>query len=534
MMGVEGYAEIFLSILGWHFYGVIWDVMSTSGVVFLPFLGILFDTWKNAYVDEFGAGAGPAIRTMEVEIYLALTVVMLAGTPTSLTNVNRLTMEYTPVITALNPTPVTAKGGASNSTFDAVFATSPGSADVPVWWYSVMALSSGLNKASIAGSRVAVSDLRQFEQQARLVAMENPQLRAESQRFYWECFHPTRTQFLNNSRSAAAVAAITAWGLDDTDWMGSHAFRDDPDLYSVRFSEREVVGFTFDPLRDKDLAGGTIVPTWGRPSCKEWWEDPTIGLREKLVAESKNTGGFWNQMTTLFGGLSLEKRSDTAAKLLLSKTPSARFDPEGKGMIESLKNPATFVRDALGQGGLLWEGGKTAVMMGVLKPSLPLIQAVVLMCIYMLIGLMLIVSRYSVNTMILGALAIFTVKFWSVLWFITSWLDENLLKSMHPVSSELLEFFTTPDSSNTRIVVSLLIAALYLGLPVLWSMMLGWVGIHIGHALNAAKGSLATPMQNAGATGATIGRILVTRGAGGIGGGAASAGTRVLTGRRGK
>jgi hypothetical protein len=528
MMGVEGYAEIFLSILGWHFYGVLWDVMSASGVVFLPFLGILFDTWKNAYVDEFGAGAGPAIRTMEVEIYLALTVVMLAGTPTGLTNVNRLTMAYTPVATALNPTPVTATGGASDSTFGAVFASSPARADVPVWWYSVMALSSGLNRASIAGSSVGVSDLRQFEQQARLVAMENPQLRAESQRFYWECFHPTRTQFLNNPKSAAAAAAISAWGLDDTDWMGSHAFRDDPELYAVRYAEREVVGFAFDPSRDRDLAGGTIVPTWGRPSCKEWWEAPTTGLREKLVAESKNTGGFWDQMSTLFAGLSLEKRSDTAAKVLLSKTPSARYDPEGKGLIESLKNPATLVRDGLGQAGLLWEGAKTQIMLSVLKPALPLIQAVVLMCIYMLIGLLLIVSRYSVNTMILGGLAIFTVKFWSVLWFVTGWLDENLMKSMHPVSSELLEALTTLDNTSTRIVTSLLVAALYIGLPVLWSLMLGWVGINLGHALNTAKGALATPLQAAGAAGARAGMLVLTRGGGRIAGGVASAGGRLI------
>lgn len=527
-MGVEGYAEIFLSILGWHFYGVIWDVMSASGVVFLPFLAILFDTWKNAYVDEFGAGAGPAIRTMEIEIYLALTVVMLAGTPSSLTNVNRLTMAYTPVATALNPAPVTATGGASDSTFGAVFATSPATADVPVWWYSVMALSSGLNKAAVAGSNVAVSDLRQFEQQARLVAMQNPQLRAESQRFYWECFHPARTKFLNSPRSAAANAAIATWGLDDTDWMGSHAFREDADLYAVMFSEREVVGFAFDPLRDKDLAGGAIVPTWGRPSCKEWWEASTNGLREKLIAEAKSTGSFWDQMSTLFAGLSLEARSDTAAKLLLSKTPAARYDPEGKGVIESLKKPATFVRDGLGQGGLLWEGAKTQVMLGVLKPALPLIQAVVLMCIYMLIGLLLIVSRYSVSTMILGALAIFTVKFWSVLWFITTWLDENLLKSMHPVSSELLEFFTTADSTSTRIVISLLVVALYIGLPVLWSLMLGWAGINIGHALNNAKGALASPLQAAGVAGARAGMYVVTRGGGRLAAGATSTGRRLI------
>ena len=76
-MTVSSYLEIFMTIFGWHFYGVMWDVMATTGIVFLPFLGILIDTWKEAYVDEYGAGAGWAVRKMEIEMYLALTVVML-------------------------------------------------------------------------------------------------------------------------------------------------------------------------------------------------------------------------------------------------------------------------------------------------------------------------------------------------------------------------------------------------------------------------------------------------------------------------
>jgi hypothetical protein len=515
-MAVSSYLEIFLTIFGWHFYGVIWDVMSATGIVYLPFFGILIETWKDAYVDEWGAGAGWAVRKMEVEIYMAMTVVMLAGVPTGLTTLNKVDLGYTPPATTMNPAPTTATGAAPNSTYGAAFASAPGVAQVPVWWYSVMALSSGLANGIKAGSSISLRDLRQYEQQARLATIQNPSVRQEVQRFYSECFVAARTKFLSDTPSVAATAAIASWGVEDPDWMGSHAYRDDRNLYASMYSDREVPGWAFDPSRDRDLAGAPVTPTWGRPTCKEWWEDTTIGVRAKLIAEAQATSTLWQTMTGFFAALPIENIRDKTARILLEKTPLSYTEAE-PSKADFWRAPRVndlweIPRDLSAAMGVLQHFWTTYVAMAIIKPGLPMFQAIVLFGIYTFLGLILILSRYSLNTMVLGGLAIFTVKFWSVMWFITDWLDDQLILSMYPNTSSLMEFLGGIPSGDAikRLILNLLIMSLYLGLPFIWSVMMAWVGIRVGQGLSQAKGNTIGNLS-AAAAGGGLGRVLTRR-----------------------
>lgn len=506
-MSVDGYLEVFTTIFGWHFYNVIWDVMASTGIVYLPFLGILIETWRDAYIDEYGAGAGWAVRKMEVEIYLALTVIMLACVPTSLTAINKVGLTYAPPPTTLNPAPKVANGTNPDSSFGNAFSSAPGVAKVPVWWYSVMALTSGLTHAIMAGSNISLRDLRQYEQQARLATLQNPNLRWEVQRFYSECFIPARTKFFRETRSPVASAAIATWGEEDPDWMGSHAYRDDPNLYPALYSEREVPGWAFDPARDRDLAGSPITPTWGRPTCKQWWEDSNRGVREKLISEAKATSGLWDTMVTLFAALPIESLRDKAARILLEKTPLSYTDAQPKDSsffrVPRMSDAWEIPRDLSAASGVIRHFWNTYVAISIVKPALPMVQAIVLMAIYTFLGLALILSRYSLNTMILGAIAIFTVKFWSVMWFITDWLDDHLILSMYPNANSLMEFMGSVMSGEgvKRLVLNLIILSLYIGLPMIWSGMMAWVGIRVGQSITEAKLSATRPVQTAGALG---------------------------------
>ena len=46
-MSVDSYLELFTSLFGWAFYGILWDVLVGTGIVYLPFLGILIDNWRE-------------------------------------------------------------------------------------------------------------------------------------------------------------------------------------------------------------------------------------------------------------------------------------------------------------------------------------------------------------------------------------------------------------------------------------------------------------------------------------------------------
>ena len=96
-MSVDSYLELFTTLFGWTFYGILWDVLVGTGIVYLPFLGILIDNWREpAEGGEFGTVTGLSLRRMEIELFIALLVVVLAGQPAELTALNAATLSYTP------------------------------------------------------------------------------------------------------------------------------------------------------------------------------------------------------------------------------------------------------------------------------------------------------------------------------------------------------------------------------------------------------------------------------------------------------
>ena len=105
-MSVDSYLELFTTLFGWAFYGVLWDVLVGTGIVYLPFLGILIDNWREpAEGGEFGTATGLSLRRMEIELFIALLVVVLAGQPAALTPLNAGTLSYSPIPTLGNPAP---------------------------------------------------------------------------------------------------------------------------------------------------------------------------------------------------------------------------------------------------------------------------------------------------------------------------------------------------------------------------------------------------------------------------------------------
>jgi hypothetical protein len=65
-MSVDSYLELFTTLFGWAFYGVLWDVLVSTGLVYLPFLGIVIDNWREpAEGGEFGTVTALSLRRME-------------------------------------------------------------------------------------------------------------------------------------------------------------------------------------------------------------------------------------------------------------------------------------------------------------------------------------------------------------------------------------------------------------------------------------------------------------------------------------
>lgn len=108
------------------------------------------------------------------------------------------------------------------------------------------------------------------------------------------------------------------------------------------------------------------------------------------------------------------------------------------------------------------------------------------------------------------ALAIFTIKFWSVLWCLALWVDQNLIRSMYPDVNTFLQILANPgEHDSKRLLFNMITTSLYLGLPLLWSAIMSWAGIHLGRSLSIAASPLARPMENAGRHGGQIGKAAI-------------------------
>jgi TraG-like protein, N-terminal region len=521
-MGVDSYLELFTTSLGWYYYNQFWNILATTGIVFIPFFGILFDAWREAYV--YGAeegGATRAVRVVEIEVYLAMFVITIAAVPTSFTDLSRLNLTYKPQPTALMPNPPTATVNSGQSTYESAFATIQGGstgatntgcarltgACVPVFWYATMALSSGLVQEMKAKINVDLKDFDGIRMVAANAAINSPDVRAEVQRFFGECYLPVRSKLMAaapNAPERINPANGNPLNFAVEDWMGSRYFVDHPLLYGDFYAKAPVPGFNVDFNRDKDFQGSPSVPDWGRPTCKQWWEN---GLLDKVVAESDKAGTpTMMESVRALTSFSTNERKDIVARALLSRNsesvlPGSYYGTNG-GTSDLIANPAGTVRDGLALSGLVFGGAAFTVFQANVIATLPILQPLILFSIYMLLPFILVLGRFQISVIVLGAIAIFTVKFWTVMWAIVRLLDEKLSTAMNDDRSIWPELFLTANNGYKRMALAITILTLYIALPTLWTGMMGWAGVRIGSSLNQAKKQALEGGENAGKSGA--------------------------------
>jgi len=115
--------------------------------------------------------------------------------------------------------------------------------------------------------------------------------------------------------------------------------------------------------------------------------------------------------------------------------------------------------------------------------------------------------------MVTGAMAIFTIKFWSVLWYLALWVDQNLILSMYPDVNIFLQLFVNPgEHDSKRMLLNMITTSLYLGLPLLWSGMMAWAGVKVGRSIDSTNNLLRTPAHDSGRQGGSVGKAMVSKG----------------------
>ena len=522
-MGFDSYLEIFTTVYGWTIANLIYSILLDTGIVFIPLIVTIIAVWLQAHEDGTENGSAQwAIRKMEVELVSALFVMSVCFVPTPFTTLDKAHLSFKPDGTVATPSPVTVTGNGSSTTYDRAFGTSVGgSIPVPMWWYMVMGLSSGVNSAIRAGVSNSSLGLRQAEELARLATIESPALRGEAQMFHNQCFMPAHAKFhsadTTHSPIATEVLNDRLYGKDDTEWIGSKVFRQAPEYYASFRAQQVVAGFEMD--RDGDDKDASPSDIGSMPNCKRWWEDSQAGLRARLVSQS---------------GTALQRASDQAWGIAsATNTGLTTINPAGftadyvkdQMLKQALwRSQANFVQtdqvlggqnasrwslpEFLSGIGIAMKGFEASFSYYPIVQFVTLAQPLILMGLYIFLPFIVLFSRFSLSFMMYGALAIFTVKFWAAMWAIAKFVDERLVVAMYGDTTILVrEYFTNGlDGGAKRVILNVLTLSLVLVLPMLWSGMMAWVGVKVGLGVSEAiKSAYQSGGQAGAATTSTVG-----------------------------
>lgn len=164
----------------------------TTGIVFLPFLGILLDTLIRSYAgEEAEEASNTSLRIIEVEYFFAFLVILFAAVPSM--PLNAVDLSFTPRAMLGRSAQPVATVGNSRTTYGGgiSFAAAPVSVNVPVFWYVVMSFSAGFNRAVMEAVPVAV-DYRGYLGELRDASIDDPELQHEINDFYRDCFVEAR------------------------------------------------------------------------------------------------------------------------------------------------------------------------------------------------------------------------------------------------------------------------------------------------------------------------------------------------------
>lgn len=525
-MPTGSFIEMFLTTFGWYLYDIVWDVISSTGLVYLPIIAVIIDNViKPMESQESKSAAAVSLRRLEIDILRIIALMVIAVTPyMTLTFSSTTYTNYTDVCSVAT----TKKAGSSGTTYEDVF--SPLLLDgkatkVPIWFYLVLTVSGGINDAVISSLPCDGLNVREVQSEINSAQIDDPMLRREVQRFVTECYQPARSEFFNSQAKLPSEIPN-----DDIAWIGSSYFLNN--LYPHICATAPVPNFALDGRRACDkqyITEGSpqVGQAGGYPDCSLRWNNPDNGIKARLLKEIDPGVGAW------FSSIGSGKSTDDYAirRLMMNETENVmsglelsantkQWGSAGDTASLSLSDSSIMAKaDAIvgvASTAVGWIGGiaMDLLIQPVLEMTIkmaPYVQATMLMSIYFLLPWILLIGNYEWSTIKTATVTIFAIKFWTSIWAVVSLLDNKLLAALSSNRGGVNGWtdFINAQMGFTRIIIDLIILSLYIGLPMFFMTMLGWGGEKGASATNQQTQNQGGSAKQAGETGVSVGKKAV-------------------------
>ncbi|MQG92619.1 MULTISPECIES: conjugal transfer protein TraG N-terminal domain-containing protein [Pseudomonas] len=489
------YLEYYLTLVGWIINNGIWDMISDTGLFALPFIIIVAREWikvRGEGADEGNKGVLSLAR-IETQLYVGYVVVSLCAVPAISVGFDTLQFDQARGKQCQVLTPAPSETG-WNTTFSSLAGKS---AKVPVWWALVHALSKGLNSGAVAAIPCG-TDLRQMRMEVDAMRIGNPLLAQEVADFTHDCFGPSRARLFMRQPDIGSIAKDQK-ALQDLNWIGSHYLLNTAGYYDTDYSRTPRTSWPYDTKRDDGMP--QVTGGGGYPTCKQWWSDGNIGLRDRLKAQVDPS--LLNQFLGWAKWLSQEEVTDSMIRQLVSPSSQVNGDvyTDYGGQI-----------DGTVWNGLARAGGTLGVAVGSLaffpamdmvRQALPMVVAFLKMAMVICIPLVLIIGAYQLKvamTMSVTMFALIFVDFWFQL---ARWVDSTIIDVLYGSGSPHLSFDPVMGLNTTTqdAILNFVMGSMFIILPTFWVLALGWAGVQTGtilSGLSEGTGAVQRAGQKAG------------------------------------
>ncbi|KAI3487367.1 hypothetical protein L1887_48743 [Cichorium endivia] len=293
-------------------------VCHDTGLFALPFCIIVIREWlkvRGEGADEGNKGVLSLAR-IETNIYVGYVVVAFFAVPAVNVSFDTLAFDQSRAQQCQYNLPKPADTG-WNTTFSSLAGKS---AQMPMWWAFMHALSKGLTNGAVAAIPCG-TDLRQVRMEVNNTKINNPLLAQEIGDFTHDCYGPSRARLFMRQPDMGTKANDPQF-LQDLSWIGSHFLLNTSGYYDTDYSKTPRTSWPYNASRDVGLP--QVSGGGGYPTCKQWWSDSGVGLRDRIKDQVSP-----DLMTKMLGWakwLSQDEVTDSLVRQLVSPSNQVKGD----------------------------------------------------------------------------------------------------------------------------------------------------------------------------------------------------------------
>lgn len=531
-VGVDSYLELYTTVLGWQQYGEMWGLLTATGLVFVPFLGMLFrNVMQPLQSQQPGLAADVSLRRLEIDVISALVVILLAGQPLIELRPQELVMPKVCNLPSQQDKFETTYIGFDEDTLykEAVFVAPSSVAKVPIWWYGVMAISSGVVQAAKV-SMPCLGDMLTptYFLKSQLFNL-SPDLKEEVVSFINKCYSPTLNfmrldlpkfdQSTQESYLTSLDAHVEAY---TTRLTGTKHWR--PDETSARNWAKVVMNSLLSPFflgfNEKGLYKQRSVTFNASPgekgnvlSCEAWWLSPRFvgdplgsvtlipSLQDKLRSLLDNPATY-QSMVGILNSSNSASMTQGEKDLLLDRAivslVQLNIDRKNRPLAATIADfpDSAFKsyivsegKNALGYVSAFLKKWAQYPIPAVVTAAAPIAQAALLMTLYIIMPFGLVVSGYSIQFLVVGAIGVFSVKFLGYLIYLSFW--------MQNMFTEVTKHGGLQVSSDIHSIFEITMINSYFLFPAIYFGVVAWAGIQLGAGFQGAFDKLAGQQSSA-------------------------------------